>query len=224
MISVIVPVYNEEGILSKNTSFFENLASHADLIFVDGGSIDSSFSLATNISTTICSKKGRALQMNAGSEIAKGDILFFLHADAEISKDDLEAVEKELKKSEVIGGCLTQTIDKKELLYRFIEGFGNIRARFSRVFYGDQGIFVRKDVFLRLGGFPEVPVMEDVLFTKKMRACGKTIVLPNNILVSPRRWEKKGILRTAFIYSYINILFCMGVSLEKIKERYEDLR
>ncbi|NQS99825.1 MAG: hypothetical protein HQ595_01975 [Candidatus Omnitrophica bacterium] len=105
-----------------------------------------------------------------------------------------------------------------------IEGFGNLRARLSKVFYGDQGIFVRKEIFLKLQGFPEVPITEDVIFSKKLRKAGKTAVLPNRIFVSPRRWEQKGIVRTALLYSLLNILFWLKVPLERLQSWYDDLR
>ena len=94
----------------------------------------------------------------------------------------------------------------------------------TKVFYGDQGIFIRKNMFFEMKGFPEVPIMEDVLFTKKLRKLGKTVVLPNEVSVSPRRWEKKGIIRTISLYSLLNVLSWMKVSSERIRLLYDDLR
>ena len=110
------------------------------------------------------------------------------------------------------------------MIYRLIEGLGNVRAKITKVFYGDQGMFVRKDIFLKLGGFPKVPIMEDVIFSKRLRRSGKTVVLMDKILTSSRRWDKKGIMKTSLLYSLINILFWMRIPLEKIKLFYDDLR
>jgi len=224
VISIVIPLYNEEKTLSENSVRFQDLSRQAELIFVDGKSDDRSVDVAKNYGKVLHSNKGRAAQMNQGAYSAKGDILLFLHADTYISPDTLASIEDKIKDSDCIGGCLTQSIDKDKAIYRLIENFGNTRARITKVFYGDQGVFVNKDVFLKMKGFPEVPIMEDVLFTKKLRRLGKTIVIPEKIFVSPRRWEKKGIIRTAFLYSLLNILFYLRVPLDKIKLFYDDLR
>ena len=112
----------------------------------------------------------------------------------------------------------------RALIYRLIEWQGNTRARLTREFYGDQGIFVKKNTFLRMGGFPEVPIMEDVLFSRRLRTIGKTVVLSDKITVSARRWEKNGIIKTALIFNLIIILFWLKAPLHKIKQFYEDIR
>lgn len=224
MVSIIVPIYNEEKMLSENTSFFKEIAEKGELIFVDGDSIDKSASIAKDISLVIKSKKGRAAQMNCGAKIAKGGILFFLHADTRTSTNALKLIEEKIENAGFIGGCLTQKIDRIGITYRLIEGFGNLRARTTKIFYGDQGIFIRKDMFSKTGGFPEVPILEDALLSRTLRKLGRTLVLPDKIFVSPRRWEKKGIRRTAILYSLINILFLLRVPLGQIKRLYGDLR
>jgi rSAM/selenodomain-associated transferase 2 len=224
MITVIIPIYNEEKILYENSSWFQNLYNNAEVIFVDGGSNDRSIEFAKKSGKVLSSKKGRAFQMNRGVGIASNDILLFLHADSIISIETLKSIETSVRDRDFIGGCLTQTIDKKGFIYRVIEWQGNLRARYSKVFYGDQGIFVRKDIFLKMNGFPEIPIMEDVIFTKRLRKLGRTIILPDRILVSPRRWEQKGIIKTIFLYNLIIILFWLRFPLEKIKHIYKDLR
>ena len=224
MVSVIVPVYNEEKVLLESAVWFTNLSKYAELIFVDGGSLDASFKIAQGYGKVIQSKRGRAAQMNCGAGLAKGDILLFLHVDSNISAQALESIKVKISVDGFIGGCLTQRIDNEAFIYRLIEAQGNFRARSSRVFYGDQGIFVRKDIFWELGGFPEEPIMEDILFTKKLRKRGNTVVLPDRIMVSPRRWEKKGIIKTTFLFNLIYILYCLKVPLHNIKIFYEDLR
>lgn len=224
MISIICPIYNEETVLSKNSVTFQKLSCQAELIFVDGLSIDRSTDIARPYGRVLKSKKGRAIQMNVGAQAALGDILVFLHADTTISTDSLPAIEEKITKDGYVGGCFTQRITKAAPIFRLIEAQGNIRARWSKVFYGDQGIFVKKDIFFKIGGFPEVPIMEDVLFTRKLRQAGKTTVLPDTILVSPRRWEKHGIIKTTLLYNLIIILFRLGFPLDKIRLLYEDLR
>ena len=218
MITIIIPIYNEEKILSKNLPGFHRLAKESELIFVDGGSSDRSAEVAKVYGKVVRTGKGRGLQMNYGAEHAESDILLFLHADNIISPKTVASVEKRLKNSGYIGGCLTQRIDRKGLIYRILETHGNLRARATKIFYGDQAIFVRKDKFLKLKGFPEVPIMEDVLFTKKLRRSGRTVVLSNKVTVSPRRWEKKGVLSTILLHNYITLLHCLRFPLDKIKK------
>lgn len=224
MITIVVPIYNEEKILSKNLVQFQNLSRRAELIFVDGASTDRSVEIVAGTGSLLHSGKGRFLQMNTGGFNAKGEILFFMHADAMIAPDALSFIEKAMESHGCVGGCLTQRIDNGSFIYRLIEGEGNLRARLTKVFYGDQGIFVKRDIFMRLGGFPEAPILEDVLFTRKLRGEGGTVVLPCPITVSARRWEKRGILRTALFYNFIIILFRLRVPLPLIKNMVDDLR
>lgn len=224
MISVIIPIYNEEKILRDKSLYFTELAKYSELIFIDGGSSDMSAHIAGEYGSVLSSKKGRALQMNYGANFSQKDTLLFLHADTRISTDALISVEKKISENGILGGCLTQRIDKKGLIYRLIESMGNLRAKITGVFYGDQGIFIKKELFNNLGGFPAVAVMEDVIFTKKLRKITKTAVLRDKILVSPRRWQKDGLIKTVFLYSFINILFWLKFPLDKIKKIYSDLR
>lgn len=224
MVTIIVPIYNEERVLSKNIVQFNNLSKQAELLFVDGGSIDKSVGIVSGVGSLLHSGKGRSLQMNKGGFNAQGDILFFMHADTMITPDKLSVIEDAINNRDSIGGCLSQRIGRNAFIYRLIEGYGNIRARKRKIFYGDQGIFVKKDAFERIGGFPKVPIMEDVLFTQQLRKMGKTIVLPDKITVSARRWEKNGIIKTTLLFNLIIILFLLKVPLHKIKQFYEDIR
>ena len=224
MISIIIPAFNEEKIISKNLSHLAELQSKAELIIVDGESSDRTKEIAHKVGTVITSKKGRAVQMNKGAFSSTGEVLLFLHADTYIHSETLGNIESVMKDEEILGGCLTQRMDKEGVSLRFFEGFGNVRARLTRVFYGDQGIFVRKKVFNQIGAFPEVPVMEDVIFTKKLRKKGKTKVLSDKVIVSPRRIEEKGIMRTFLLYSLMNMMYWFKFPLEKICKVYGDLR
>jgi rSAM/selenodomain-associated transferase 2 len=223
VVSVIIPLYNEETILLRRSIYFQTLCQETEVIFVDGESKDRSVEISRRWAEVLETKKGRSVQMNYGARAAGGSILLFLHADTLIQPEALISIDRAVN-SGFVGGCLSQRIDSKGCAYRFIENFGNTRARLTKVFYGDQGIFVRKDIFLKLGGFPEVSIMEDVLFTERLRRVGRTIVLPDKIIASARRWDEKGIIKTVLLYSSINILFRLKVSLKKIRPLYDDLR
>lgn len=224
MISVIIPIYNEEKALQNSASFFDALSKRAEVIFVDGGSFDKSRVFASVYGKVVQCPKGRALQMNTGARLSKGDALFFLHADTSIGLNTLSAIEEAIDKKGFVGGCLTQRIDSGSFIYRLIEAQGNRRARRRKIFYGDQGIFVKKETFFDLGCFPEIPIMEDVLFARQLRKSGATVVLPDKIIVSARRWEKRGRIKTTFLFILIIALFYLKLPLPKIKQLYEDLR
>ncbi|MFA5008476.1 MAG: TIGR04283 family arsenosugar biosynthesis glycosyltransferase [Candidatus Omnitrophota bacterium] len=224
MISVIVPVYNEEKILKEKKEWFAGLSRFCELIFVDGNSSDNSAAIAENIGFVVKSKKCRGAQMNIGAKYAHCDILFFLHADASVSLSALKYIEEKIISQNLIGGCLSQRLSGKNLIFRIIELFGNLRARFTKIFYADQGIFVKRDTFYTIGGFPEVPIMEDAIFTEKLRRSGLTAMLPHKIFVSCRRWEKMGIVKTITLQSFLNILFMLKFPLNAIDKLYGDLR
>lgn len=222
-ISIIVPVLNEEEVLTKNSSHFNELKRNGEVIFVDGGSSDRTIELASRLGKVVKSKRGRAHQLNLGAKEVKGDALLFLHADCYIKSNALLNARECIGKG-AIGGCFTQRLVSDLPVYRKIENKGNRRARERKIFSGDQGIFVRKDIFFGLGGFPEVPVLEDILFSKKLRKAGRVKVLDDKIYVSPRRWQKDGVFKTNILYTVMSILFLLHVPLEIIKVIYKDIR
>ena len=223
MLSVIVPVYNEEQVLLCNAPYLEDVGKRAELIFVDGASSDASREICGRLGRVVYARRGRAAQMNAGARSAQTDGFLFLHADTRVAPAALAAVEEALDNG-MIGGCLTQRIDNGAAVYRLIEAQGNLRARRDKIFYGDQGIFVSRRAFWENDGFPEVPLMEDVLFTRRLRRAGTTVVLTDPITVSARRWERDGILKTVLLYNLILFLFWARFPLSRIKGLYEDLR
>ena len=223
MISLIVPVLNEEEVLRENFRHLEALKKDSEIIFVDGGSSDGTMEIAGKLGKALKSSKGRALQMNCGAREAKGDMLLFLHADSYIEEKTLSAAYERIKDG-AIGGCFTQRLNNDKPIYRIIETIGNRRARARKIFYGDQGIFVRKDIFFNLGGFPHVSVMEDVIFSQKLNRLGRVDVLDELIYVSTRRWERGGFFNTNLAYMVMALLFYLRVPLSIIKKLYRDVR
>ena len=222
-ISVIIPVYNEEEMLLKNETHLKNLKKDTELIFVDGGSCDRTIELASKLGKVLIGKKGRAVQMNLGASEAKGDILLFLHADSFLNNNALNSIRNCINKG-ALGGCFTQRLNNELPVYRGIERGGNIRAKKKKIFYGDQGIFVRRNIFFALGGYPEIPVMEDLVFSKKLKRVGKVECLNDIINVSARRWEEHGIFRTNILYAIMLLLFSMHVPFGIMKCFYKDTR
>lgn len=223
MISVIVPVYNEEKIIKQFLGSFSYNHSF-EMIVVDGNSCDRTKELAQGFAVKVVECiKNRALQMNRGAQTAQGDVFLFLHCDCLPEEGSLEVIEDYLRDG-YSGGCFSQRIRSPGLIYRFIEGSGNLRARLSKIFYGDQAIFVRKDIFLKAGGFDNVPLFEDILFSKKIAREGKTCVLSKKVFVSPRRWMKKGIIKATIIFSVLTLGFYLGIPYNRLKRLYPDIR
>ncbi len=223
MISVIIPILNEAKILEETLTRLQPHLENHELIIVDGGSTDDSVRIAERYGKVVLSEQGRAKQLNAGAAAATGDILVFLHADVQLESEAFKAVESTLS-SGYVGGGFLQKIDGKSLLYRIIEISANMRGKFLKVFYGDSGIYVRRDDFQHIDGFPDVPIMEEMGFSKALRKLGKTKMIKPRIHISARRWEKNGIVRTTAINWFITLLYFMGFSLERIAVLYRDIR
>ena len=166
---------------------------------------------------------GRAQQLNAGAAAASGDIFIFLHADIWLESGALAAVETVLS-SGYVGGGFRQKIDAKNIVYRAIEIAGNLRGKYLKVFYGDSGIFLMRTDFEKIGGFPEVPILEEMEFSKRLRQLGKTTLVTPHIHISARRWETKGILRTTINNWLITCLYLLKFSPKKLAKLYRHIR
>ena len=222
-LSVIIPILNEAKILEKTLSRLQSELGSHELIVVDGGSTDSSISIAEKYGKVVPSERGRAKQLNIGAAVATGDILIFLHADIWLESGALAAVATALS-SGYVGGGFRQKIDGKSVLYRLIEMAGDIRGRYLKVFYGDSGIFLARTDFEKIGGFPEVPILEEMEFSKGLRRLGKTTLLTPCIHISSRRWEARGIVQTTLNNWFITLLYFFGVSPEKLARLYSHIR
>ncbi len=223
MISVIIPILNEAKILEQSLSqLTQQLQSH-QLIIVDGGSSDGSLFIAKKFGQALSSPQGRASQMNAGAAAANGDILLFLHADVWLEFGAINGVETAIATG-YVGGAFKQRIEGGHILYRLIERGANFRAQRLQLFYGDGGIFIRKRHFYQIGGFPNVPILEEMEFSRKLRHLGKTTLVEPGIRISSRRWKKSGIVRTTTLNWFITALFSLGVSPVRLARLYRHIR
>lgn len=224
MISVIMPVYNEAAVIKESLSRI-TVHSNAEIIVVDGNSSDQTKEIAEKYPVKIVNTfKNKAFQCNAGADCAQGSILVFLHADCYFEKGSLEAIARAINEEGVVGGCLHHKINSSRPVYRLIESSGNIRAKMFRVFYGDQAIFIRRDIFNQIGGFDEVELFDDVLFSKKLRKKGKTCVLNERVYASARRWEKQGVIKATLINWVLTAGFLLKMHPGSLGRAYQDVR
>ncbi|HEU0273691.1 MAG TPA: TIGR04283 family arsenosugar biosynthesis glycosyltransferase, partial [Candidatus Udaeobacter sp.] len=191
--SIIVPVLNEASLIRPFLQHLRERAPAAEIIVADGGSYDGTTDLARGLcDQVVVSKPNRAIQMNAGASAARGDnILWFLHVDAEVPPACLGEIERIMDDPIVAGGFFRIRLPQK-LVYRLTDSFAHYAGIALRMRCGDHGIFCRRTVFADVGGFPEVPLMEDVEFFRRIRRHGRVVYSHKRIVVSPRRYESIG--------------------------------
>jgi rSAM/selenodomain-associated transferase 2 len=184
------------------------------VILVDGGSDDATIQVAARFPAVrlLASPRGRARQMNAGARAAWGDILLFLNADTWLPEGGLGAVSAALDDARVVGGRFDVRFDSPRPVLRMIAFFMNLRSRASGISTGDQAIFVRREVFETMGGYPDMPLMEDIELSRRLKRRGRLATLPSRVTTSARKWEREGALRTMALMWALRFLYMVGVS------------
>jgi len=223
VISVIIPTLNEEGSLPQTLQSVLAAKGDAEVIVVDGQSSDATARLAAQYCKTISSRPGRALQMNRGAEEASGEILLFLHADVAFPATGLLSIAAAMDNPRVGGGNFDVIFDSRSVAARIFTLINRWRRPFG-IFYGDSGIFVRREVFQEMGGFRTLPLMEDYDFARRLVKRGKTVCLKDPLLVSARRWEEHGLFRTMAAWFVIQTLFMAGVPARHLAYFYPPIR
>jgi rSAM/selenodomain-associated transferase 2 len=220
-LSVIVPVLNEATTICAFLFDLREQLSDAEVLIIDGGSDDGTWTaleaLREKLSLRILrAKRGRAAQMNAGAKLATGDVFLFLHADSRLPAGCDRAIATLLANERVTGGCFRLSFPRPEWIYRVSDSLGNVAVDLFRIALGDHGIFCRREAFLRAGGYPAIPLMEDAEFYRALRRCGRVRQLRAEVETSPRRYEELGRYRTTFFYLLILTLYVSGVNPHRL--------
>lgn len=224
LISIIIPVFDESQIINATLAHLAELTfvDSFEIIVVDGHPSGSTISVITRSSVTkIIADKGRGSQMNAGAAAAAGNVLLFLHADTRLNHDALDQIMLAFKYHDMVGGAFDLEIASSQKIFRLIERAASVRSRLTRMPYGDQAIFLKKRFFDQIGGFKDIPVMEDVELMQRVKKTGKKIkFIPRKVRTAARRWEKEGVLYCTLRNWMLIALYMFGVSPEKLKTWY----
>ena len=219
-VSIIIPVLNEANSITGLLSSLSALraAGHEALV-VDGGSTDGTRSLARPLcDKLILSSRGRALQMNTGARQASGEMLWFLHADSSLSTKVLDAVPGLFE--EHTWGRFDLCLSGERTAFRVIERMRNLRSRLSGIATGDQAIFVDRNLFWSVGGYPDIPLMEDVALSRELRRKMPPLNLPHKVETSSRRWEQNGLLSTVLLMWRLRFQFYLGADPGLLLKKY----
>lgn len=199
-------------------------ASSAEIIIVDAADSpclgQSVIELCDRVLTT---GRGRAVQMNAGAQAATGDVLWFIHADCEVADDCLQQIARAISNCQCVGGCFRIRFPQPQLIYRISDVAGNVAVELFGRCYGDHGIFCRRQDFLGIGGFPELPLFEDAEFYRRLRRRGRTRQLGSYIITSARRYQEVGPYRLTAAYVLLSILYFVRVPIPLLARLYHQL-
>lgn len=219
-ISIIIPTLNEaENIKEAIATTQPN--TNIEVIVIDGGSQDDTVAIAQSLGVkVISSSPGRAAQMNTGAVAATEEILLFLHADTCLPTGFNDMVRTALQQPGTVAGAFKLRIDASLFSLRWVEWGINVRSHFYQMPYGDQAIFLTKAVFQQIGGFPELPIMEDFELMRRLKRIGRIVIIPTPVVTSARRWLQKGVFKTTLLNQIVIIAYLLGVSPERIRRWY----
>jgi rSAM/selenodomain-associated transferase 2 len=222
MVSVIIPTLNEEDNIVPCIRSVRREEADCEIILADGGSSDGTLERAGACKGVriVRSGRGRGLQMNRGAAAAVGDVFLFLHADTRLEEGWSRAALSLLDDSSVVGGAFTFRVDSDRRRYRLIEFLVRLRCGILKLPYGDQGIFVRREIFESLGGYREVPLMEDVDMIGRMKKKGRIAILGKRAFTHHRRWEREGWIRASLRNQLIMVLYRLGRSPDALAKMY----
>jgi rSAM/selenodomain-associated transferase 2 len=223
--SIIVPVFHEGENIRETIECLNRLDidNNTEVIVVDGAQEkDTLGAIDRNHVIKISCERGRAKQMNAGARVAKGEVLIFLHADTELPVQALGKIHALMERSRVVGGAFDLGIKSNKLIFWLIGKLASWRSRLNRIPFGDQAIFIRREYFNKIGGYKEIPIMEDAELMRRVKKSGNQIwIFRERVMTSPRRWEKEGVVYCTLRNWTLQTLYFLGVSPHKLVTFYE---
>jgi rSAM/selenodomain-associated transferase 2 len=223
-LSVVIPSLNEEQSLGTLLPLLNRMPDVDEIVLCDGGSDDATVHVARECGAVVVqAQRNRGAQLNAGAHVASGDVLWFLHADTRPHPQSVQSIKRALKNKRVLGGNFRLRFDDRRFVARLFEAIARGQRRFG-VYYGDSGIWVRRDVFEQLGGYPVWPLFEDYDFVRRLeryavRNRNRTTCLPLPLVASARRF-KRGAGRVLLTWASFQILFTLGVSPHRLARVY----
>lgn len=223
-LSIIIPTLNEEQSLRATLDAVKRVRGQIEVIVVDGGSLDKTLDFAREYGArVVTSERGRGAQLHAGANVARGEVLWFLHADTLAAEDACEAIGEALCDAKIVGGNFTLRFDGTRHAARFLTRLYPQLRKFG-LFYGDSGMFVRRDVYERTGGFKPFPIFEDLDLLRRLRRHGRIVNLPVVITTSSRRFEGRSFASTFARWATLQGLYWLGVHPRTLGKLYAPIR
>jgi rSAM/selenodomain-associated transferase 2 len=221
-LAIVIPALDEAANLSWLLPDLARGCPGAEIVVVDGGSRDDTAAVVARQPgpRLLASARGRALQMNHGARATEGDTLLFLHADTRLPDGAAGAIEQTLAEPGVVAGRFDVRFDNERPLFRVIAWFMNTRSRASGICTGDQAIFVRRADFEAVGGYPDIPLMEDIELSRRLKRRGRLRALRLRVTTSARKWEREGPLRTIGLMWALRFLHFCGVAPARLHRWY----
>jgi rSAM/selenodomain-associated transferase 2 len=221
-LSIVIPALNEAAAIAATLEPLQPLRAQGhEILVVDGGSADGTVECARPLcDRVLTAPRGRAAQMNAGTAVARGDVLWFLHADTRADAAAVAALLAALADPRCAWGRFDVRLSGSRPLLRIVERLMNLRSRWTGIATGDQGLFVRRAAFERVGGFPEIPLMEDIALSRLLKRQAAPTCLRARLLTSSRRWEQHGVLRTILLMWRLRFGYWRGVPPERLAVQY----
>jgi len=224
MLSIIVPALDEAAGIVDHVAGLQPLRQRgAEVILADGGSSDGTAELVSSrVDAVVIAPRGRARQMNAGAARARGDVLLFLHADTRLPPAADALVQRVLAAGAPVWGRFDVAIAGRHPLLPVVAWCMNRRSRLTGIATGDQALFVRRDVFDGVGGFPDIPLMEDIALSRRLKRAGRPLCLRERAVTSGRRWESRGVLRVVVLMWRLRLAYCLGGDPVRLAAAYGD--